>query len=86
MPKADPSARLGRHSLKQFQDETARAFVPPPLPPVPQADLVRFQILLEQANQAIERLEGLASLLPDLSLLLYRRYLDILNEGTEPLR
>ena len=34
-------------------------------------NLARFQILLEQTNQAIGRLDGLASLLPDLSLLLY---------------
>jgi Fic family protein len=45
--------------------------VPSPLPPLPSVDLARFQILLEQANQAIGRLDGLASLLPDLSLLLY---------------
>ena len=71
MPETDPSARLGRYILKQFEGETVRAFVPPPLPPVPPVDLARFQILLEQANQAIGRLDGLASLLPDLSLLLY---------------
>jgi Fic family protein len=33
--------------------------------------LDRLQLLLEQANQAVGRLDGLASLLPDLSLLLY---------------
>jgi hypothetical protein len=71
VPETDPSARLGRYILKQFEGETVRAFVPPPLPPVPPVDLARFQILLEQANQAIGRLDGLASLLPDLSLLLY---------------
>ena len=71
MPETEPSARLGRYILKQFQGETVRAFVPPPLPPTPPVDLARFQILLEQANQAIGRLDGLASLLPDLSLLLY---------------
>jgi Fic family protein len=71
VPSSDPSAREGRYVLKQFQGETVRAFVPPPLPPDPPVDLARFQILLEQANQAIGRLDGLASLLPDLSLLLY---------------
>ena len=63
MPETEPSARLGRYILKQFQGETVRAFVPPPLPPAPPVDLARFQILLEQANQAIGRLDGLASLL-----------------------
>jgi len=71
VPESYPSARLGRYVLKQFQGGTVRAFVPPPLPPAPPLDLARFQILLEQANQAIGRLDGLASLLPDLSLLLY---------------
>ena len=71
MPDTDHNARQGRYVLKQFQGETVRAFVPPPLPPDPPVDLAHFQILLEQANQAIGRLDGLASLLPDLSLLLY---------------
>jgi Fic family protein len=67
----DHSGRQGRYVIKQLQGETVRAFMPPPLPPDPSVDLARFQILLEQANQAIGRLDGLASLLPDLSLLLY---------------
>jgi len=71
VPGTDHNARQGRYVLKQFHGETVRAFVPPPLPPDPPVDLARFQILLEQANQAIGRLDGLASLLPDLSLLLY---------------
>jgi hypothetical protein len=37
--------------------------VPPPLPLGTPIDLARFQFLLEQANQAIGRLDGLASLL-----------------------
>jgi len=61
VPGSDPSAREGRYVLKQFQGETVRAFVPPPLPPDPPIDLARFQILLEQANQAIGRLDGLTS-------------------------
>jgi Fic family protein len=71
VPNTDQTSRLGRYVTKHSQGETVRAFVPPPLPPNPAVDLARFQILLEQANQAIGRLDGLASLLPDLSLLLY---------------
>src|SRR5882724_3946772 len=48
-----------------------RAFVPPPLPPCPPIRLDSLQQLLEQANQAIGRLDGLASNLPDLSLFIY---------------
>ncbi len=71
MATADQLSRLGRYVTKKYQGEAVRAFVPPPLPPVPAVDLARLQILLEQANQAIGRLDGLASLLPDLSLLIY---------------
>lgn len=51
--------------------ETVRAFVPPPLPPQPPIRLSQLQTLLDQANQAIGRLDGLASILPDLSLFIY---------------
>ena len=47
------------------------AFVPPPLPQLPPVHLDGLQVLLEQANQAVGRLDGLASLLPDLSLFIY---------------
>ncbi len=63
--------RIGRYIVSNKDDEAVRAFVPPPLPPVPSVRLESFHILLEQANQALGRLDGLASVLPDLSLFLY---------------
>ena len=48
-----------------------RAYVPPSLPPIPPVRLDSVQRLLEQANQALGRLDGLASFLPDLSLFIY---------------
>src|SRR5271157_4276827 len=63
--------RLGRYVVKTYEKETVRAFVPPPLPPDPPLRLAELQQLLEQANQAIGRLDGLASMLPDLSLFIY---------------
>jgi len=66
MQVTEPNVRQGRYVLKQSHGETVRAFVPPPLPPNPPVDLAPFQILLEQANQAIGRLDGLASFLPEL--------------------
>jgi len=63
--------RLGRYVTKKYEGETVRAFVPPPLPPSPPVQLESLQQLLEETNQAIGRLDGLASILPDLSLFLY---------------
>jgi hypothetical protein len=48
---------LGRYVLKTFEDEKALAFVPPALPPDPPVRLDGLQVLLEQANQAIGRLD-----------------------------
>jgi hypothetical protein len=63
--------RLGTYIAKTFDMEVVRAYVPPPLPPDPALHLDGLQHLLEQANQAIGRLDGLASRLPDLSLFIY---------------
>jgi hypothetical protein len=54
--------------LKNFEDEKVRAVIPPALLPDPPVRLDGVQVLLEQANQAVGRLDGLASRLPDLSL------------------
>lgn len=52
--------------------ERVRAFIPPPLPPHPKAlDLTSLQVILAEANQAIGRLDGMTSALPDLKLFLY---------------
>src|SRR3954469_10302193 len=63
--------RLGRVEISVFAGETVRAFVPPPLPPVPSPQIDHLQVLLEQANQALGRLDGLASVLPDPTVFLY---------------
>jgi Fic family protein len=62
---------LGTYIVKSYGDETVRAFVPPPLPPDPPVRLDGVQRLLEQANQSLGRLDGLASVLPNLSLFIY---------------
>jgi Fic family protein len=51
--------------------EQVRAYVPPPLPPLPAIDLLPLQRLLDLANQALGRLDGVASVLPDAPLFLY---------------
>jgi Fic family protein len=68
----DPQGRrIGRYVTKTYDKEVVRAFVPPPLPPDPPVRLEGLQQILEQANQAVGRLDGLASILPDLSLFIY---------------
>lgn len=68
----EADSRLGHYVVTNYDgDESVRAFVPPPLPPVPPVDFNSLQQLLEQANQALGRLDGLASLLPDISLFIY---------------
>jgi len=62
---------LGRYLIKAYGEESVRAFVPPPLPPNPPVRLDALQSLLEQANQSLGRLDGLASVLPNLSLFIY---------------
>ncbi len=66
-----PNQRLGRHIVSRIGEEEVRALVPPPLPPVPPIQFDRLQLLLEEANRAVGRLDGLASILPNLPLFLY---------------
>jgi len=61
----------GTHRISVSGGETVRAFVPLPLPPDPPLDVVALQPLLERANTAVGRLDGVASILPDTSLFLY---------------
>ena len=52
--------------------ESFQAFVPHPLPPDPPIRLAnRDYDLIEKANRALGRLDGVATLLPDVSLFLY---------------
>ena len=52
--------------------ESVRAFVPSPLPPDPPLQLAdRDHDLIDEANRALGRLDGIATLLPDVSLFLY---------------
>jgi Fic family protein len=67
----ESNQRLGRYVATSWGEETVRAFVPPPLPPAPAVRLDALQLTLERANQALGRLDGLASILPDLPLFIY---------------
>jgi len=63
--------RLGRYETTAFGGEKVRAYVPCPLPPIPPVELGPLQADLEVANQAVGRLDGIASVLPDPPLFLY---------------
>jgi Fic family protein len=72
MVKSNASATRSRYVTSTVSGERVRAFVPAPLPPGTRAlDLASLQTILAEANQAIGRLDGLTSALPDLKLFLY---------------
>jgi Fic family protein len=83
-----PSDRLGRFVVTAYGDEKARAYVPPPLPPRPPVDISGLLPLIEQANRALGRLDGITSILPapPLFLFMYVRKEALLSsqiEGTQ---
>lgn len=66
-----PSDRAGR-LLQVSAGSTVRAFHPTPLPPDPPLSIdVQLQDLLDTANQALGRLDGITLLLPDPDRFLY---------------
>jgi Fic family protein len=68
---ADRMQRLGRYEVTAAGGERVRAFISQPLPHVPPIALGPFLGLLDRANQALGRLDGGASILPDAPLFLY---------------
>jgi Fic family protein len=63
--------RLGRYVETPVAGEIVRAFVPPPLPPRPEIDLLPLLDRLSAAERALGRLDGAAVLLPRQELFLY---------------
>ena len=62
----------GEYRATSVANETVRAFVPHPLPPVPPVHITpERQRLLEQALLACGRLDAITALLPDPDLFLY---------------
>lgn len=62
----------GELSPSSLGSEAYEAFVPSRLPPVPNLGLTTgLHDLLEKANRALGRLDGVGSMLPDPDLLLY---------------
>lgn len=63
--------QTGTYIVSTTAGESVRAFMPYPLPPDPPLRLDPLMPLLDRANQALGRLDGLATLLPDTSFFLY---------------
>ncbi len=62
----------GTYVTTSTAGESVRAFLPNPLPPDPPIQLAdRDHDLIEKASRALGRLDGIATLLPDVSLFLY---------------
>lgn len=71
MSTQTPQNRLGTYVTSTVTGETVRAFIPPPLPPVPELQLNGLLQYLDRANQGLGRLNGMTKLLPDIRFLLY---------------
>lgn len=82
--------RAGGYAWRAASPEPYRAFIPHPLPPDPPLQLdAEHHDLIERANRAVGRLDGVTMLLPDTSLFLYfyvrkEALLSSQIEGTEP--
>lgn len=63
--------RIGQYLKSSTVDEIFYTYIPPPLPPKPALQLEKMYSLLERANVAIGRLDGIANLLPSPELFLY---------------
>jgi Fic family protein len=64
-------SRLGIYVTTTVTGESVRAFIPPGLPPNPPVELAGLYQHLDRANQALGRLDGLTTLLPDTKFFLY---------------
>jgi Fic family protein len=67
----DKRKRIGRYITSSTVGETYKAYIPSDLPPEPPLELESLYPLLDQANIALGRLDGMSTLLPDPALFLY---------------
>lgn len=63
--------RVGERIPHLVGGETYHCYVPKPLPPLPAIEMEKIYSLLDRANIALGRLDGLSVVLPDPSLFLY---------------
>ena len=63
--------RVGDYVATSTQNERVEAYLPPRLPTEQPVEIIPLLPLLEEANQALGRLEGVSSILPDPPLFIY---------------
>lgn len=64
--------RIGEYLTSSgYDSERYTAYIPKPLPPSPDIDMSQLYELLDKANIALGRLDGMSLILPDPSLFLY---------------
>lgn len=64
-------SRSGEYITCSVTGESYQAYIPAPLPPTPGLEMEKIYPLLDQANIAIGRLDGISITVPDPSLFLY---------------
>jgi Fic family protein len=69
--KKEPDPRLGHYVPTVVVGKSAKAFIPPPLPPEPPLDMAAVLPLLEQAQLALGKLDATAQMLPDVDRFIY---------------
>ena len=63
--------RIGYYLKSSTAGEVYKTYIPKPLPPKPELQLAQIYHLLDRANVAIGRLDGMSNLLPDTDLFLH---------------
>lgn len=67
-----PTGREGRYEERRIDRAAVPCFIPAPLPPQPALKLTSaYYDLLEKANRALGRLDGITALLPDTTFFIY---------------
>ena len=78
----DIKQRVGQYLRASTAGEGYRTYIPKLLPPEPPLQMEKIYPLLDQANVAVGRLDGVGNALPDHELFLYlyiRKELTLIN-------